>query len=142
MTKHSLKLFINAEFVKSLLPKYGFFSQPFDKIELSCIQKLFFQFKVTEDCNCEFVWCCEVKCSKCTKEVIIHTCKWNIQYCKMWIPTFESKIPDVHDTANNIPQPWFQPESTRLLSHSFYETFIQRSIEAPWSKLDITKTAL
>ncbi|CAD6194235.1 unnamed protein product [Caenorhabditis auriculariae] len=26
-------------------------------------------------CDCKFVWCCEVKCKQCTEEVSIHTCK-------------------------------------------------------------------
>ncbi|PIC34867.1 hypothetical protein B9Z55_014395 [Caenorhabditis nigoni] len=26
-------------------------------------------------CECKFVWCCEVKCKTCTEEVAVHTCK-------------------------------------------------------------------
>lgn len=26
-------------------------------------------------CDCKFVWCCEVKCKQCTEEVAVHTCK-------------------------------------------------------------------
>ena len=30
--------------------------------------------KIEEDCNCQFYWCCEVKCDKCEKEVEQHFC--------------------------------------------------------------------
>ena len=29
---------------------------------------------VEEDCNCEFKWCCEVKCDKCTRFIEDHYC--------------------------------------------------------------------
>lgn len=28
-------------------------------------------------CNCNFIWCCHVKCDMCKKEWIDHTCKWD-----------------------------------------------------------------
>uniref|UniRef100_A0A1I7TDI0 Protein Wnt n=1 Tax=Caenorhabditis tropicalis TaxID=1561998 RepID=A0A1I7TDI0_9PELO len=33
-----------------------------------------FQIRQTQ-CECKFVWCCEVKCKTCTEEVAVHTCK-------------------------------------------------------------------
>lgn len=29
---------------------------------------------ITEKCECNFVWCCDVKCKTCRREVDIHTC--------------------------------------------------------------------
>ena len=29
-----------------------------------------------EQCNCEFVWCCEVKCQRCRRVYDKYTCKW------------------------------------------------------------------
>ena len=30
---------------------------------------------VTKSCNCKFVWCCSVKCEKCTEIKSVYTCK-------------------------------------------------------------------
>ena len=30
----------------------------------------------THRCKCKFHWCCEIRCDKCTKVEIQHTCKW------------------------------------------------------------------
>lgn len=30
---------------------------------------------VTEDCDCKFVWCCDVKCDRCSKKITEYTCK-------------------------------------------------------------------
>lgn len=32
--------------------------------------------KTTHRCKCKFHWCCEIRCDKCTKVEIRHTCKW------------------------------------------------------------------
>lgn len=34
------------------------------------------QTKVTRNCNCIFLWCCQVKCQKCKEIVNKYTCKW------------------------------------------------------------------
>lgn len=28
-----------------------------------------------KECNCKFVWCCDVKCQKCRERVEVHTCR-------------------------------------------------------------------
>ena len=33
------------------------------------------QIKVTRNCNCIFLWCCQVKCQKCREIVNMYTCK-------------------------------------------------------------------
>lgn len=33
------------------------------------------QTKVTRNCDCVFLWCCEVKCKKCKQLVNVYTCK-------------------------------------------------------------------
>lgn len=33
------------------------------------------QTQVTRNCNCVFLWCCEVKCAKCKELVNVYTCK-------------------------------------------------------------------
>lgn len=30
--------------------------------------------EVEEDCNCKFVWCCEIKCRKCRRQIISEVC--------------------------------------------------------------------
>uniref|UniRef100_A0A0N5B007 Protein Wnt n=1 Tax=Syphacia muris TaxID=451379 RepID=A0A0N5B007_9BILA len=30
---------------------------------------------VEEQCNCKFIWCCEVKCDRCIKEIVKNYCK-------------------------------------------------------------------
>ena len=37
------------------------------------------QAKISRNCNCIFLWCCEVKCDKCKEIVNIYTCKWRMQ---------------------------------------------------------------
>lgn len=31
--------------------------------------------KVVSNCNCKFIWCCEVKCESCRRNVTIRRCK-------------------------------------------------------------------
>lgn len=33
------------------------------------------QVKITRNCNCIFLWCCQVKCQKCREIVNMYTCK-------------------------------------------------------------------
>lgn len=30
---------------------------------------------ITENCQCRFLWCCTVRCKKCQREQVVHTCE-------------------------------------------------------------------
>ena len=31
---------------------------------------------IEERCECEYVWCCYVRCNKCKRTIVVSTCKW------------------------------------------------------------------
>ena len=41
---------------------------------------------VESSCNCQFQWCCNVKCDKCRKEMTKYTCaySWTLELSKYW----------------------------------------------------------
>ena len=45
-----------------------------------CCGKGYDQFLVTEetDCECKFLWCCSVRCEKCSQRKLVTRCKWGI----------------------------------------------------------------
>ena len=61
------------------------------------------QTKVTRNCNCIFLWCCQVKCQKCKEIVNKYTCKWIclvITDTVVWLRRYEQMM-DVVDTIKN-----------------------------------------
>lgn len=52
-------------------------SHALDSCELMCCGRGFFTElrEVVEDCNCRFVWCCNVECESCTREQEFNYCK-------------------------------------------------------------------
>ncbi len=52
------------------------FVQAYDKCEHLCCGRGFHRkvLNVEEDCECEFQWCCSVKCKKCKKQIVQYFC--------------------------------------------------------------------
>lgn len=52
------------------------FSEIREKCEDLCCGRGFYSkvMEIEEDCNCEFQWCCSVKCKKCKKKVVQYFC--------------------------------------------------------------------
>ena len=48
-----------------------------DSCEYLCCGQGYFARKIetTEDCDCQFQWCCSVKCKKCMKKIIQYVCR-------------------------------------------------------------------